>query len=115
MTSTEDRSELNAAPPEAAEPAPPHRQPGALVRVDLDGYPEPLEVRVTNRDRIAFEKTAARHKEWPDPARSQSFVMTFVTFAAAKRAGHPAATTFEAWQEIVLDWDEVPDPADPTR
>jgi hypothetical protein len=105
------RSDLNTDQPEA----PPRRQPGALVSVILEGYPEPLEVRVTNRERIAYEKTAARHSEWPPGERAQSFVMTFVTFVAAKRAGHPAATTFEAWQEIVLDWDEVDAAADPTQ
>lgn len=95
-------------------PAPARRQPGARVLCQLDGHPD-VEVHVTNRERLAYEKTAARHSEWPAPERGHSFVMTFVTFAAAKRAGHPAATTFDAWQEILLDWDEVAEPADPTH
>jgi hypothetical protein len=102
--------DLAPEPPEA----PARRQPGSRVLVQLDGHPD-VELVITNRERLAYEKTAARHPEWPAPERSRSFVMTFVTFAAAKRAGHPAATTFDAWQELLLDWDEADQPADPTR
>ena len=105
------RSGLNTDPdPEV----PARRQPGHRVVCQLDGF-EDLEVVITNRERLAYEKTAAKHPEWPTPERGKSFVMTFVTFAAAKRAAHPAATTFDAWQEILLEWDEAPEPADPTR
>lgn len=103
-----DRSELNTEP---LEEAPARRQPGVLASCILEGYPEPLELRITNRERIAYEKAAAKHREWPEGI---SFTMTFCTFAAAKRAGHPAATTFDAWQELLLDWDEVKVSADPT-
>lgn len=97
------------------EEVPERRQPGALIEVWVDGEPAPYPVRVTNRERLHFEKTRAKHREWPAPADGQSFAMTFVTWSAAKRAGKTDAT-FEQWQELLLDWETVEDtPADPTR
>lgn len=108
------RSELNTPADPSTEEPPARRQPGVRVLCQLDGHPD-VEVHVTNRERLAYEKTAAKHPEWPAPERGQSFVMSFVTFAAAKRAGHPAAATFDGWCDVLLDWDEVPAAADPTR
>lgn len=96
--------------PEAEVPA--RRQPGQLVEVLVEG--EPLyTVRIVNRDRIAYEKAAVRHKEWPQNATS--FTMTFLTWAAARREGKTTAT-FDRWQEVLEDFDVVAEaPADPTR
>jgi hypothetical protein len=99
-------------PLQPAEPAPARRQPGALVEVFVAGQ-DPYRVRITNRERIAYEKQCARHKEWP--ATGQSFAMTFVTWSAAKRA-ELTTLTFEQWQDALEDWDEIAEePADPTR
>jgi hypothetical protein len=57
---------------EVVEEAPARRQPGSLVEVFVEGE-DPYTVRVTNRDRIAYEKTAARHKEWPAPGERPQF------------------------------------------
>jgi hypothetical protein len=110
MTTTENRSELNAPDEEA----PARRQPGQLVELFIEGE-DPYTVRVTNPDRIAYEMAAARHKEWPPLATGRNFAMTFVTWAAAKRTGR-TSLRFEQWQDVLLDYDAVDEvPADPTR
>jgi hypothetical protein len=97
------------------EEAPARRQPGILVELHVEGEPEPLHVRVTNRDRIALEKAAARHREWPAAKDAPNFAMTFVSWSAARRAGL-TALTFEQWQEALEDYDVIgEEPADPTR
>jgi hypothetical protein len=85
------------------EEAPARRQPGSLVELFVEGE-DPYTVRVTNRDRIAYEKTAARHKEWPAPENGRSFVMTFLVWNAARRAGR-TAVTFDQWQAVLEDWE----------
>jgi hypothetical protein len=111
------RSELNTPPQPDREPepeAPARRQPGTMIEVHVEGE-EPYEVHVTNRERLHYEKTAARHREWPSAADGQSFAMTFVTWSAARRAER-TALSFEQWQEALIDWFTVEDrPADPTR
>lgn len=92
---------------------PARRQPGELVEVILAGVAEPLTVRILNADRIRYEKTAARHSEWPTQGRS--FLMTFLTWAAAKRTGQTELTHAQ-WEQAVEDWDVIREvPADPTR
>jgi hypothetical protein len=104
------RSELNTEEPEA----PARRQHGARFAVYLDGSPD-LEVTVDNRDRIAYEMTAARHKEWPAPEAGQHFAMTFCLWSSAKRT-QQTALTFEQWRLVMVDYDLVSEvPADPTR
>jgi hypothetical protein len=99
---------------EAADEAPARRQPGQLVELMVEGQ-EPFTVRVLNRDRIAYERAAARHKEWPPAAVGQNFAMTFVCWSAAKRAGL-TALGFDAFAEVLEDYDVVAEaPADPTR
>jgi hypothetical protein len=94
--------------------APARRQAGTVFLVQLDGR-EPFEVRVDNRDRIRWEKTRGP-RGWPAATEAQSFAMTFLTWSAAKRAGHPAAGKFEEWEADLIDWDQVREaPADPTR
>jgi poly(A) polymerase len=68
-----------------------------------------------SRERIADEKTAARHREWPPFDTGQHFAMTFMVWAAARRAGR-TALTFDQWQDKLEDWEPVKqEPADPTR
>ena len=111
LADLDERSEMNTY----EEPEPPaRRQHGARFAVYLDGSPD-LEVVVDNRDRIAYEMTAARHKEWPPFEIGRNFAMTFVLWAAAKREGH-TATTFDQWQKALLDYNLLREaPADPTR
>ncbi|MET0995456.1 MAG: hypothetical protein ABWY20_15850 [Mycobacterium sp.] len=103
----------NTPQTEAAPPA--RRQVGSLIEVILDGR-EPFEVTVDNRDRIAWDKTSARHSEWP-AATARSFVMTFLTWNACRREQLiERAVTFEQFQELLLDWNEVEQTAaDPTQ
>jgi hypothetical protein len=94
--------------------APARRQPGQRVELYVEGE-EPYVVHITNRERIAYEKVAARHREWPPMETGQHFAMTFVCWAAAKRAEH-TALTFDQFQEVLLDWEVVAQvPADPTQ
>jgi hypothetical protein len=94
--------------------APARRQPGQLVEVFVQGE-DPYTVRITNRDRIAYEKAAARHKEWPSPTDGRSFAMTFLTWNAARRDGR-TGLTFDQWQDALEEWDVVAAaPVDPTR
>jgi hypothetical protein len=120
MTSTfpvidvDERSEMNTTPPLDEPATPARRQPGARVEVFFDGE-APYIVVVDNRDRIAYEMTAARHKEWPSRDAGQHFAMTFCTWSAAKRTGR-TQLTFEQWRTQLADWDVLEDvPADPTR
>jgi hypothetical protein len=93
---------------------PPRRQPGRLVELFVEGE-LPYTVRVANRETIAYEKTLARHKEWPSLEGGQHFAMTFMVWVAAKRDGR-TALSFEAWQDALIDWEIVTEqPADPTR
>lgn len=99
--------------------APARRQAGQLIEVLIEGQ-DPYTVRVANREVIAYEKTAARHREWPQPTADnpqlgRHFQMTFCTFAAAKRVGRFEGT-FDQWCEVLEDWNVVTEaPADPTR
>jgi hypothetical protein len=101
------------------EDAPRRRQYGALVEVVLDTgdpeVPEVFTVHVLNPDRIRYEKTRARQKDWPDPRDAGSHMTTFITWAAAKRAGQ-TELSWEQWEVALLDYDEVKvTTADPTR
>lgn len=103
---------LNTTPPPA--PAPARRQPGVEVLVYVEGQ-DPFTVRITNRERIAYEKAAARHKEWPALERGRNFAMTHHTWTAARRAGR-TSLTFDQWADVLEDFDAVEDtPADPTQ
>jgi hypothetical protein len=110
-------ADLDDAPPAFSsehDEAPARRQPGDVFDVYLEGG-EVLEVRAANRDVIAWEKTKARHKEWPAAADAPIFATTFVIWNAAKRAGL-TSLTFDAFADAVVDFDKVRDePADPTR
>lgn len=95
--------------------APARRQLGTLWHVHLDGGDTPLEVRTTNRDMIAWEKTRARHREWPSSDDAPIFATTFVVWNAAKRAGL-TALTFEQFTDAAVELERITEePADPTR
>lgn len=95
--------------------APARRQRGQLVDLFLEGIDEPLRVRVTNRERIAYEKTAARHRDWPPMRGGENFAMTFVCWSAARRAGL-TASTFEQFADQLDDYEVVTETAaDPTQ
>jgi hypothetical protein len=112
MTSAQTTDRAETAEP--AEEVPAARQPGSLVELFVEGQ-APYAVRVGNRELIAYEKAAARHKEWPPRENGRHFAMTYCTWSAARRAGRTDAT-FEQWQELLEDYDIVQDvPADPTR
>jgi hypothetical protein len=95
-----------------ADEAPARRQPGIRVACHLED--DTLEVTITNRERIHYEKTAAKHK-FPPAREAQNLAMTFVCWSAAKRAGL-TALTWEQWEDALLDYDTLDEePADPTR
>lgn len=115
ITALED---LDAPPPLVDDvddlEAPARRQPGTLWRVEFEDGGQ-LEVRATNRDMIAWEKTKARHREWPTSEDAPVFATTFVVWNAARRAGL-SVLTFDQFADAVADLTAVKDePADPTR
>jgi len=94
--------------------APARRQPGTVWAVDLEDG-QALEVRTTNRDLIAWEKTKARHREWPTSDDAPIFATTFVVWSAARRDGM-TSLTFDQFAEACIDLNVIGDePADPTR
>lgn len=98
----------------AEEDAPARRQYGTLFAVVLEDGTE-LDVRTSNRDVIAWEKTKARHREWPTSDEAPIFASTFVIWAAAKRAGQ-TALGFDAFADAVIDFEKIAEEAaDPTR
>jgi len=107
--------DVDSDPADVFDEAPARRQPGQLVELFLAGRADVPVVRITNRERIAYEKTAARHREWPPLEIGKHFAMTFMCYVAAKRDGLFAGT-FEGFCEALDDWEPIADePADPTR
>lgn len=99
---------------DTAAEAPARRQPGNRFTVYVDGA-DPFTVRVTNVDRIAMEKTFARHKDWPAPGEAPNFAVTFLTWNAARRT-EQTTLNFDQWQAALEDFDQVgEEPSDPTR
>lgn len=108
--------EVGALPPDAGafDEPPARRQPGTVWGVELEDGQQ-LEVRTTNRDLIAWEKTRARHREWPDSSDAPIFATTFVIWAAARRDGM-TSLTFDQFVEACVDFEKIAEaPADPTR
>ena len=92
----------------------PHRQLGTHWRVYLEDGTT-LDARSTNRDMIAWERTKARHKEWPTNQDAPIFATTFVVWNALRRTGS-TALTFDQFTEVAVELEKVDDsPADPTR
>lgn len=70
------------------------------VLVIRDGV-EPMEIQADNRDLLAWESTAARHK-WPSFDKSPFRWLTFLAWSAARRSGDlETSVTFEQWTEQV--------------
>lgn len=67
------------------------------VTVTLDGRPEPLELAITNPDRVAWDRTARRHG-WPPFTEAPFLGLTFLAWAAARRTG-VYTDSFEQWSE----------------
>lgn len=112
MTSLIDALADLDTPPDTDAPA--RRLPGQRVDVYLEDG-STCTVRVGTRERIAFERTAARHRDWPAAEAAPLFVMSFCLWSAATRA-QETALSFDAWTTAVIDWDVIAeDPADPTR
>jgi hypothetical protein len=110
LTDADERSELNAP-----DEPPARRQPGEVFEYTLDESGADWQtVRITNRERIHYERTAAK-REWPRPDVAPSLTMTFCIWSAAQRAGL-TAFNFEQFEKAMLDWNKVEDvPADPSR
>lgn len=95
---------------------PARRQPGSLVDLWLAGGEDVEQVRVLNRDRIAYEMTAAKPgRGWPSMSEGQNFAMTFVIWNALKREGR-TAVPFDKFQDVLLDFEVVKESgSDPTQ
>lgn len=89
--------------------------PGHRMRVSMSSGEE-FTVRVTNRDRVAWDKTAPRHK-WGNAAEVPFLASTFLAWSAAYREGL-TDLKFEAFTDACDDLEdvtEVDDDARPTR
>lgn len=81
----------------------PAERPGTYADVVMtDGTA--FSVRITNREYLAWDKTAPRHG-WGKPADVPFLLATFLAFAAAKREGLFGGT-FDAFKEAVDDVDQ---------
>lgn len=68
---------------------------------DADG--RLFTVRVTNRERILWERTARKH-EWGEATDSPHEALTFMAWSAARRAGDPAGSyTFQQFVDQVVE------------
>lgn len=73
-----------------------------LVRVIRANGTEPLEIQTDNRDLLAWEQTAMRHK-WGGFQDRPFKWLTFLSWSAARRAGEiETSLTYEAWESEVL-------------
>lgn len=109
-----DHDEHDEAQPEADTRA----LPGHRVLIYLEGQEEPLgPVRITNRDRVAWDKTAPR-KKWGAASEVPFLAATFCAWNAAKRQGL-TELSLAAWEDAVEEVETVPedesDTARPTR
>lgn len=102
--------------PDPAPDTPTRRLPGQRYAVVMDDGTE-FEVLVQNRDRVSWDRTAARHK-WPAYGDAPFLATTFVAWCAAKRAGH-VDCRFEEFEataaEITPLAEDEADEARPTR
>ena len=115
MTMTEPDLELGEDREDQAE-TDEVRLPGRRATVMLDGG-EVLELRITNRDHIAWDMTAPK-KKWGQLSEVPYLAATFMSWTAAKREGK-TELTFEQWKAAVLDIDspgeDVEDMVRPTQ
>lgn len=80
--------------------------PGRRCRVQLEGG-DVFVVRITNREYIAWDKTAPR-KKWGAMGEVPFLAATFMAWIAAKREGK-TGLTWEQWQEAVVDCENLPE------
>jgi len=72
-----------------------------VIRASQNGS-EPLEIQTDNRDLLAWEQTAIRHK-WGSFQERPFKWLTFLSWSAARRAGTvETSLTYEAWEADVL-------------
>jgi hypothetical protein len=76
--------------------------PGQHMRVHMAGG-QSFAVRVTNRERVLWDKTAPKHK-WGKADDVPSLATTFTIWGAARREGHYAGT-FDAFCDAMEDFD----------
>ena len=90
--------------------------PGHRMRVSMADGAE-FEVRITNRDRVAWDKTAPRHK-WGSATEVPFLASTFLAWSAAYREGL-TELKFDRFQDECDDIAEIKtdesDDARPTR
>jgi hypothetical protein len=104
-------------PLHTATPEPEQRTlPGHRMRVTMSDGAE-FEVRITNRDRVAWDKTAPRHK-WGSAQDVPFLASTFLAWSAAYREGL-TELKFERFQDECDDIADIKhdaeDDARPTR
>lgn len=89
--------------------------PGHRMRVSMSDGAE-YTVRITNRDRVAWDKTAPRHK-WGNASEVPFLASTFLAWSAAYREGL-TDLKFEQFSDAcddLADVTETDDDARPTR
>lgn len=76
------------------------------ILVIRDGV-DPLEIQTDNRDLLAWEQTAIRHK-WGSFQDRPFKWLTFLSWSAGRRAGAlETSLTFERWESEVLSVRDV--------
>lgn len=90
--------------------------PGKRCHVVLEDGTR-MTVRITNRDYIAWDMTAPKHR-WGKAGDVPFLAGTFMAWTAAKREGQ-TRLTWEQWKAAVVDLDnnadDVEDPVRPTQ
>jgi hypothetical protein len=106
MTSPTPLHNLPTAEPEA------RTLPGHRMHVVMADGAE-FDVRITNRDRVAWDKTAPRHK-WGSASEVPFLASTFLAWSAAYRE-QLTDLKFEQFQEQCEDIADVTDTGDDVR
>ena len=86
--------------------------PGHRMRVAMNDGAEYV-VRITNRDRVAWDKTAPRHK-WGSATEVPFLASTFLAWSAAYREGL-TDLKFEAFSDACDDLADITTEDDTTR
>lgn len=69
----------------------------------IDAAGREFTVRITNRERVLWERTARKH-DWGLAEDSPHEALTFMAWSAARRAGDPAGQlTFDQFVDQVVD------------
>jgi hypothetical protein len=119
ITEVDHDGGLSVAADDAPAPSP-YVQPGQYLRCYLSDTAggDTFLVRVTNRERIKWERVSIARK-WPRAIDAQNLAVTFTAWAAAQRDGL-TTLTWEQWEDALEDYDvitpeEMDDPVRPTR